>query len=85
MIMKHAGQSALSRLEPLLAELRQIGGLVERSRGVFYRRGRAWLHFHEHGDRLFADLRAVDGGDFERIDVSDEIGQAALLKAAARG
>lgn len=66
--MKHAAKDALDRLEPLLAQIRRRGALVERSRGVFYCRGRAFLHFHEHGEGVFADLRA--GDDFERFAVT---------------
>jgi hypothetical protein len=66
--MKHAGNAALDRLEPLLAQIRRRGALAERSRGVFYRGGRAFLHFHEHGQELFADLRAAS--EFERLAVT---------------
>jgi hypothetical protein len=63
--MKHASPNALDKLEPLLVQLRQREGLKEKSRGVFYRGGRAFLHFHEHGEELFADMRL--GEDFERF------------------
>ncbi|MEW5684354.1 MAG: hypothetical protein AB1942_05515 [Pseudomonadota bacterium] len=79
--MKHATPAALDQLEPLLAELRALPGLVERSRGVFYRKGRAFLHFHEDPRGLFADVRDADGSDFERIEVSTEPGRNALLEA----
>ena len=79
--MKHATAAALDRLEPLLAELRSLEGLAERTRGVFYRKGRAFLHFHEDAGGLFADLRGADGGDFERIDVSGTAGCAQLVAA----
>ena len=68
--MKHAGPAALDALEPLLADLRAAPGLVERSRGVFYWKGRAFLHFHEDPEGLFADIRNEDGGDFDRIEVT---------------
>lgn len=55
--MKHAGTDALDRLNPLLIELREIGLLKERSRGVFYYRSKAFLHFHEDPTGLFADIR----------------------------
>lgn len=74
--MKHAGKDALDRLEPLLAELRERA-LKETSRGVFYRRGRAFLHFHEHGGELFADLRRDE--DFERFPVTAAAEREALL------
>lgn len=80
--MKHAGAAALDALEPLLAQVRALPGLVERSRGVFYRRGRAFLHFHEDPKGLFGDVRDAAGRDFERIDVSGPEGRAALLAAA---
>ncbi|HEX4183540.1 MAG TPA: hypothetical protein VHY34_09795 [Caulobacteraceae bacterium] len=51
--MKHAGQEALDALEAV--RLRRA--LTERKRGVFYRKSRAWLHFHEDPAGLFADLR----------------------------
>ena len=77
--MKHAGPLALDRLEPLLARLRGFDALKERSRGVFYLRSRAFLHFHEDPAGLFADIRAADGRDFERVKVDDPAGEAALL------
>ena len=63
--MKHAGPQALDRIEPLLAQLRGLEGLKEKSRGCFYLRGKGFLHFHEHGtNELYADI----GRDtFERI------------------
>jgi hypothetical protein len=78
--VKHAGAQALDRLEPLLARLRAFDALKERSRGVFYVRSRAFLHFHEDPAGLFADIRAADGRDFERIKVDDAVGQATLLR-----
>ena len=80
--MKHAGALALDRLEPLLAEIRTLPGLKERSRGVFYWRSRAFLHFHEDPEGLFADVRDAAGADFDRFDVSEPTGQADLLTIA---
>ena len=68
--MKHITPAMLDRLEPLLGELRGLGGLVEKSRGVFYRKGRAFLHFHEDPKGLFADIRDASGIDFDRLDVT---------------
>lgn len=81
--MKHASQTALDALEPLLAELRGLPGLVEKSRGVFYRKSKAFLHFHEDPQGLFADLRDAGGRDFDRIDVTHEPGRRALMAAVA--
>ncbi|QPC99771.1 hypothetical protein [Qipengyuania soli] len=58
--MRHAKADDLDRIEPLLARLRTIEGLVERSRGTFYRKGRALLHFHEDKGSILADLK-IDG------------------------
>ena len=80
--MKHAGPDALDQLEPLLARVRALPGLVEKKRGTFYRKSRAFLHFHEDPKGMFADIR-VAGDDFERIDVSDP-GGADRLVAMAR-
>ncbi len=75
--MKHAGSDALDRLEPLLAQIRQREGLKEKSRGTFYRGGRAFLHFHEHGEEFFADMRLAE--DFERFPATMASERRALL------
>ena len=80
--MKHATPAALDALEPVLSEMRGLPGLIEKSRGVFYRKGRAFLHFHEDPKGLFADIRDASGGDFERIDVTGAAGRAELVAAA---
>jgi hypothetical protein len=67
--VRHATGPALDQLEPLLADIRLLPGLVERSRGVFYRRSRAFLHFHEDPAGLFADVRL--GADFTRYRVQE--------------
>jgi hypothetical protein len=69
--MKHAGAAALDKLEPLLARIRALGGLREKSRGIFYLKSRAFLHFHEDPAGLFADVRAADGKGFERLNVDE--------------
>jgi hypothetical protein len=78
--MKHAGPQTLEALEPLLKALRTIPGLVERKRGIFYRGGAAFLHFHEDAAGTFADLRS--GADFERFAVNSRAEIARLLRAA---
>jgi len=80
--MKHASPGALDALEPLLAELRALPGLTETSRGVFYRKSRAFLHFHEDPKGLFADVRDAEGRDFDRIDVTADAGRRTLIAAA---
>ena len=75
--MKHAGTDALDKLEPLLKKIRRRQGLKEKSRGTFYRGGRAFLHFHEHGDECFADMRV--GDDFERFSATRPAERETLL------
>ena len=67
--MKHAGAEALDQLEGLLERVRLRTQLTERKRGVFYRKSRAFLHFHEDPAGMFADAR-VQGDDWERLPVS---------------
>jgi hypothetical protein len=78
--MRHAQPSDLDALEPLLAELRTVPGLVERKRGLFTHRSKAFLHFHADPTGLFADVR-LDGDDFTRHRVSTAAEQAELLTA----
>lgn len=77
--MRHARDDDLDRIESLLIEVRQRGGLVEKKRGIFYRRGKSWLHFHEHQGALLADLRSAES--FVRYNVVDAEGAATLLVA----
>jgi len=67
--VKHAGPAALDALEPLLARVRTLPGLKEKARGTFYRKSRAFLHFHEDPAGLFADVR-LGGDEFSRFRVS---------------
>jgi hypothetical protein len=75
--MKHAGANALAALTELLESLRSRAGLVERRPGVFYVKGKAFLHFHEDPAGLFADLR--QDGDWLRLPVNDMPGRGVLL------
>jgi hypothetical protein len=77
--MKHAGPAALDAIEPILAQVRAVPGLTEKSRGTFYRKSRAALHFHEDPAGMFADVRGPDGGDFVRIRVDVPGGTEAML------
>jgi hypothetical protein len=80
--MKHAGPAALAALNELIAAIRARGGLKEPRPGVFYRKGRAWLHFHEDKAGLFADLRL--GAEWERFRVSEPKERAKLLAVIDR-
>jgi hypothetical protein len=79
--MKHATAVALDRLEPLLVKVRRHGALKEKSRGVFYFRSKAVLHFHEDPAGLFADLRAKD--DWQRFAVNTTDERTAFLRVVA--
>ena len=79
--MKHAGPEALDSLAELLAAVR-ARGLKEPRPGIFYRKGKAWLHFHEDKAGLFADIRR--GAEWERFRVSDAAEQANLLRLIDR-
>ena len=76
--MKHAGAEALDQLEGLLEQVRLRTQLTERKRGVFYRKSRAFLHFHEDPAGMFADAR-VQGNDWERLPVSSPADWQALI------
>ena len=78
--MKHAGPQALAILEGLLDQLRRLPGIVEKKPGVFYRRGRAFLHFHEDPAGLFADIKT--GEEFERFALNNARERNALVRAA---
>ena len=80
--MKHAGAEALGVLSELLQKLRNRTSLVERKPGVFYVKGRAFLHFHEDRAGLFADLR--NGSDWLRLAVNNHDDRARLLAAVDR-
>ena len=80
--MKHAGSAALDQLEPLLERIRAIAALRETSRGVFYLKSKAFLHFHEDPAGLFVDIRCADGRDFERFNVDEPAGRDQLVVMA---
>jgi len=79
--MKHATEQALLSIAGLLAEIRRDARVTERRPGIFYSRGKAFLHFHEDPRGLFADIRGPD--DWERFAVGDRAGRASLLARMA--
>jgi hypothetical protein len=81
--MRHARDDDLDRIEPLLAQLREMDGLTEKSRGVFYHRSRACLHFHADDDDTYADVR-LEGDEFERQRATTKAEQKALVSAVRR-
>ncbi|MGA7780642.1 MAG: hypothetical protein WCA85_23475 [Paraburkholderia sp.] len=80
--MKHAGPVALDALAVLIGSVRARRDLKESRPGVFYRKGKAFLHFHEDASGLFADLRVRD--EWERFRVTEANEQAAFLTVLER-
>jgi hypothetical protein len=84
--VRHVTAAGLDELDDVVRELRGVDGLKEKSRGVFYRGTRAFLHFHEDPSGLYADVRL--DADFERMRVTTPAERKRLLsvvRAAARG
>lgn len=77
--MKHAGAGALVALSEVLENLRARTALIEKRPGIFYVRGRAFLHFHEDRAGIFADLR--DRSEWLRLSVNSAGERATLLAA----
>jgi hypothetical protein len=79
--VKHAGPGALDQLEPILEEIRRLGGLKEKKRGAFYRGSIGFLHFHEDPAGFFADLKI--GDDFVRFPINSKVQTQTFLRRAA--
>lgn len=80
--MKHATPATLERISALLDQIRQKDVLQEKRLGVFYRKSKAFLHFHEDLLGIFADLRT--GLDFERLPVNTPLEKQKLLSTIDR-
>jgi hypothetical protein len=80
--MRHARAAALQNLSELIDRIRAKEGIKERRLGVFYRKSKSFLHFHEDPAGSFADLDA--GTDFDRYPVNTEQERQALLLAIDR-
>jgi hypothetical protein len=76
--MRHATAATLHALEPLLEAIRGLPGLVERKRGTFYRKSKAFLHFHEDSAGIFADVKLAD--DFVRLRAQTRAERRELLR-----
>jgi hypothetical protein len=82
--MKHASASALKDLTPLVERLRTYDTLKEKRPGVFYRSGKAFLHFHEDPEGYFADVRTNPTGEFVRLPVTTTAQQSSLIAMIER-
>ncbi len=77
--MKHATAPALEKLSPLLTQIRARTGLKEKKLGIFYRKSKSFLHFHEDPAGLFADLSTA--ANFTRLAVNTPDECDVLLRA----
>jgi hypothetical protein len=80
--MKHASATALEGLSELLDQIRTKDELKEKKLGIFYRKSKSFLHFHEDPAGLFADLAV--GTDFVRYPVNIKREWKVLLSAIDR-
>jgi uncharacterized protein (TIGR00251 family) len=76
--MKHAGANTLAALEPLLLRVREHAALAERPPGSFYRKSKAYLHFHDDPSGIYADIK-LSGTEFTRVRVTTAPEQERLL------
>ncbi len=76
--LRHITSDRLDEIESLLESIRALQVLVERKWGVFYRKSRAFLHFHEDGDDVYADVK-LSSDLFDRYRVTTAREQQELL------
>lgn len=80
--MARADSDALKTLLPLLRQLREIKGVKEMQPGVFHARREAFVHFHDDGGALFADLKKAGGSGFDRFPLATAAEQRKLVDEA---
>jgi hypothetical protein len=80
--MRHASAQTLQQLSDLLDQIRQRQGLKEKNLGIFYRKSKSFLHFHEDPVGTFADLSV--GETFDRYPVNTAKERKELLVAIDR-
>jgi hypothetical protein len=78
--MKHATPETLEQIGSLLGGLRRLPSVVERTPGVFYAKGKAFLHFHEDPAGIFADIKLSN--DWKRFAVKSARDRSEFLKLA---
>jgi len=76
--MARADAEALRSLLPVLRQLREIKGVKEMQPGVFYARRDAFIHFHDEGGVLHADLKKPGGSGFDRFPLATPADQRKL-------
>ena len=80
--MRHASARTLRQLSNLLEQIRERPGLKEKKLGIFYRKSKSFLHFHEDPAGTFADL--IVGETFDRYLVNTTKERKELLGAIDR-
>ncbi len=80
--MARAGDEALKKLLPVLRQLREIKGVQETKPGIFYVRRDAFIHFHDEGGALHADLKKAGGSGFDRYPLDTAAQQRKLVDDA---
>ena len=80
--MKHASETTLVLVAELLAAIRARNVLTEKKPGIFYRKGQAFLHFHEDKASMFMDIR--DGADWLRLPATGAGAEQQCLQALDR-
>jgi hypothetical protein len=78
--MARADAAALQALLPLLRQLREIKGLKETQPGIFHARRDAFIHFHDDGGVLHADLKKAGGSGFDRYPLATPAEQRKLVE-----
>ena len=81
--MRHPRAGELDAIAPLIGQFRSMDGLIEKSPGAFYRKSKAFLHFHIDGDDYYADVR-LQGPGFERMRATTKAEQHALVVAVRK-
>jgi hypothetical protein len=82
--MRHASETTLKELTPLLERLRSFDELIEKSPGSFYRKSKAFLHFHEDPLGIFVDVRLNPSESFTRRRVTTQRERARLVAEVKR-
>jgi hypothetical protein len=80
--MARAEAEALQKLLPVLRQLREIKGVQETRPGIFHARRDAFIHFHDEGGALFADLKKPGGSGFDRYPLETPAQQRKLVDEA---
>lgn len=81
--MKHATTETIAKLEPLLNRIRKFRELKEKKPGIYYYKFNAFLHFHEDGNQVYADIKLIPP-NFERFPASTSEQQDQLISLIQR-